>query len=195
MVNYDTQLYRGTKEGSINPELLISYIYRWEDNPDDFPTLRLRKNGGLSINPSFSISISEGFDKPRIFLPGVKYYAFVSLLDKAVTNIQENLFKLFPNISSTEFEVDSRALEIFQTEKAFTTAGMTAVPAVWTNATSECFPGVKITSKNGYVTIPLEDAIPIVLMLKNFDPIVYSISMLEFFGEMPKGSTKSYING
>lgn len=193
MISHDTQIYRGSKEGSVNPDLLITYIYKWEDNQENFPSIRLKRNGGVSINPSFAISVSEGFDKPRIFLPGIKYYAFVSLLDKAVTKIQENLFTLFPNISSTEFEVDSRALEIFQTEKAFTTAGMTAVPAVWTNATSECFPGVKISSKNGFVTIPLEDAIPIVMMLKHFDPICYSVSMLEFFGEMPKGSTQQYI--
>ena len=187
-MTYDTQIYRGSKMGSVNPELLITYVYQFESNPDNFPTVRLKRNGGLVINPSFAITVSEGFDKNRIFLPGVKYYSFVSLLDKAVTKIQENLFTLFPNITSTEFEVDSRALEIFQTEKAFTTAGMTAVPAVWTNAASECFPGVKITSMNGMVTIPLEDAIPIVEMLKHFDPIVYSVSMLEFFGEMPKTS-------
>jgi hypothetical protein len=187
-MTHDTVLYRGSKEGSPNPSLLISYLYMYEDNPDNFPTVKVRRNGGISLNPSFGISISEGFDKPRIFIPGMKYYAFVALLEKAVTRIQENLFTLFPNISSTEFEVDSRALEIFQTEKAFTTAGMTAVPAVWTNAASECFPGVKITSMNGMVTIPLEDAIPIVEMLKHFDPIVYSVSMLEFFGEMPKTS-------
>lgn len=186
MISYDTQIYRGSKEGSVNPDLLITYVYNFENNPDNYPTVRLKKNGGITINPSFAISISEGFDKNRIFLPGIKYYSFVSLLDKAVTKIQENLFTLFPNITSTEFEVDSRALEIFQTEKAFTTAGMTAVPSVWTNATSECFPGVKVTSKNGLVTIPLEDAIPVVEMLKHFDPIVYSVSMLEFFGEMPK---------
>lgn len=187
-MTYDTHIYRGSKNGSVNPDLLVTYHYQFESNPDNFPTVRLKRNGGLIINPSFSMSVSEGFDKNRIFLPGNQYYSFVSLIDKAIVKIQENLFTLFPNITSTEFEVDSRALEIFQTEKAFTTAGMTAVPAVWTNGASECFPGVKITSKNGLVTIPLEDAIPMVEMLKHFDPIVYSVSMLEFFGEMPKAS-------
>ena len=45
-----------------------------------------------------------------------------------------------------------------------------------------------MAQKTNMVTIPLEDAIPIVEMLKHFDPIVYSVSMLEFFGEMPKTS-------
>ena len=186
MMTYDTILYRGSKLGSVNPDMVMTYLYQFEDNPDNFPTIKVKRNGGLIINPSFAISISEGFDKNRIFIPGMKYYAFASLLDKAVTKIQENLFTIFPNVSSTEFEIDSKALEIFQTEKAFTTAGMTAVPAVWTNATSECFPGVKVTSKNGMVTIPLEDAIPVIEMMKRFDPIVYSVSMLEFFGRIPK---------
>jgi hypothetical protein len=185
-MTHDTVLYRGSKEGSPNPSLLISYLYMYEDNPDNFPTVKVRRNGGISLNPSFGISISEGFDKPRIFIPGMKYYAFVALLEKAVTRIQENLFTLFPNISSTEFEVDSRALEIFQTEKAFTTLGMTAVPAVWSNPTNECFAGVKISNKTGSAIIPLEDAIALVAMFKSFDPIVYAASMLEFFGKIPK---------
>jgi len=185
MITYDTVLYRGSKYGSVNPDMYIIYVYQYDEG-GNYPTLKLKRNGGLSINPSFGINISEGYDRNKLYIPGMKYYSFGSLLDKAVTKIQENLFTLFPNVTSTEFEVDSRALEIFQTEKAFTTAGMTAVPSVWTNPTNECFPGVKVTSKHGTVTIPLEDAIPIVNMLKQFDPIVYAASMLSFFGRMPQ---------
>lgn len=183
-MTYDTVLYRGSKYGSVNPDMMIAYTYQFEEG-GNYPTIKLKRAGGLIINPSFGITIFEGYDKNKLYIPGMKYYAFATLLDKTVTNIQEHIFTLFPNVNSTEFEVDSRALEIFQTEKALTTAGMTAVPAVWTNNTSECFPGVKISSKNGTVTIPLEDAIPIVAMLKQFDPIVYAVSMLEFFGRMP----------
>ena len=96
----------------------------FEDDPDNFPTVKVKRGGGLIIQPSFGIVISEGYEKNRIFIPGMRYYTFVTLIDKALTAIQENLFKLFPNVMSTEFEVDSRALEIFQTEKALTTAGI-----------------------------------------------------------------------
>lgn len=189
LMTYDTCLYRGSKEGSVNNSMYITYVYMFEDDPDNFPTVKVKRNGGLIIQPSFAITISEGFDKNRIFIPGMRYYSFVSLLSKAVTAIQENLFKLFPNVTSTEFEVDSRALELFQTEKALSTAGMQACPAVWANSVDECFPGVKISNKYGEVIIPLEDAIPIVEMLKRFDPIVYSVSMLELFGKAPENTT------
>jgi hypothetical protein len=63
---------------------------------------------------------------------------------------------------------------------------MTAVPAVWSNPTNECFAGVKISNKTGSAIIPLEDAIALVAMFKSFDPIVYAASMLEFFGKIPK---------
>ena len=181
-MTFDTHIYRGTQE-SINTHLLVSYHYMFEPE-GQYQTIKEKRNGGYVINPSFGISISEGFDKPRIFIPGNKYYSFVTLLDKAITTVSENLFTIFPDVNKIEFEVDSRALERFQTEKALSTAGMSAVPAVWSNETNECFPGIRINSKNGCVIIPLEDAIPLVDLLKHFDPIVYSISMLRFFGKI-----------
>lgn len=178
----DTPLFRGTQD-SVNKNLLVSYVYTFEQG-GQFDTVKQRPNGNMVINPSFGISISEGFDKPRIFIPGVKYYQFLTLLDKTVTTISENLYEIFPNVNRIEFEIDSRVLERFQTEKAITTAGMTAVPAVWVDDTNSCFPGVRINTKNGSVIIPLEDAIPMVQMFKCFDPILYSINMLRFFGKM-----------
>lgn len=178
----DTHIYKGTRE-SINKNLLVSYHYMFEAE-GDFQTIKEKRNGGYVINPSFGISVSEGFDRPRIFIPGNKYYSFVTLLDKAISLVSENLFTIFPDVNKIEFEVDSRVLERFQTEKALSTAGMTAVPAVWSNEVNECFPGIRINTKQGSVIIPLEDAIPMVDMLKHFDPIVYSISMLRFFGKI-----------
>ena len=105
-------------------------------------------------------------------------------MSKAIKLVSENLFEIFPNISKTEFEADERVLERFQTEKALSVAGMTAMPATWVNAQSECFPAIKIESKHGCVTIPLEDAIPLEAMLNGFDPIVYSLTMLHFFGKL-----------
>ncbi len=179
---YDTQLYKGSKE-SVNPGLMVTYLYDFEVG-GNFPTIKEKRNGSYSINPSFGISISEGFDKPRIFIPGIRYYAFSTLFEKAIKLISENLFTIFPNVNKIEFEIDSRALERFQTEKALTTAGMSAYPAVWSDETNACYPGIRINTKQGYVTIPLEDAIPLSEMFKRFDPILYSINMLRFFGKI-----------
>lgn len=181
-MTYDTQIYKGSKE-SINPSLLVSYLYDFH-NDGNFPTIKEKRNGGYTINPSFGISISEGFDKPRIFIPGIRYYSFSTLFDKAITLVSENLFTIFPNVNKIEFEIDSRALERFQTEKALTTAGMSAYPAVWSDDTNACYPGIKINTKQGCVVIPLEDAIPLNEMFKRFDPLVYSINMLRFFGKI-----------
>lgn len=179
----DTYIYKGTRE-SINKNLSVVYNYKFEQN-GTFQTIKEnRNNTGYIIYPSYAISISEGMGKQRIFIPGNRYYAFTTLLDKAIKLISENLFTIFPNVNKVEFETDSRALERFQNEKALMTAGMTAVPAVWPNEVNECFPGIQISSTNGAVIIPLEDAIPLVEMLKHFDPIVYSVSMLRFFGKI-----------
>lgn len=178
----DTPLFRGTQE-SVNKNLIVSYVYMFQPS-GQFQTVKEHPNGKITINPSFGISISEGFDKPRIFIPGGKYYSFLTLFDKTITLISENLYEIFPNVNKIEFEIDSRVLERFQTEKAMTTAGMTAVPAVWVDETNSCYPGIRINTSSGSVIIPLEDAIPIKEMFKRFDPILYSINMLRFFGRM-----------
>lgn len=179
---YDTQLYRGSND-SINKELLVVYTYDFSTT-GDFPTVKTKPNGKQVIYPSFSISISEGFDKNRIFLPSNKYYVFKTLFSKAIKIVSENLFEIFPNINKIEFEADERVLERFQTEKALSVSGMTAMPCVWTNPQNECFPAIKIESKYGCVSIPLEDAIPLEAMFTSFDPIVYSLTMLHFFGKL-----------
>lgn len=180
-MTYDTQIYKGTRT-SINPDLSIIYQYDFQTN-GDYVTVKRKKNGGYMINPSFSITISEGFEKNRIFLPGMYYYPFTTLLEKIVKQTSENLFTLFPDINKMEFEIDAKALERFQTEKALMVAGMTASPCIWVNKIGETFPAIQIKSKYGMIEIPLEDAIPIVELLKGFDPMVYSISMLRFFGK------------
>lgn len=180
-MTYDTIIFRGSQDSN-NPKLLVTYIYSFNTD-EKYPTVKQKRNGGYSIDPSFSISISEGFDKPRIFIPGNKYFAFISLFRKALQLIKENLFTIFPNVTKSEFEVDSRALERFQTEKAMAVAGMTAEPGVWVNETNECFPALRISSKLGSIMIPIEDADPLIEAFTIFDPVVYSVSMLHFFGD------------
>lgn len=181
MPNYDTTIFRGSKD-SCNKDLRITYIYSYANELEKFPTVREKNNGnGVTIDPSFAMSISEGFEKGRLFIPGNKYFAFISLFDKAVDLISDNLYTLYPNISRVDFEIDSKALERFQTEKALAVAGITAMPSIWCDEMNKSYPSVKFNSVLGTVNIPLEDAIQIREMFKRFDPICYAASMLHFF--------------
>ena len=178
-MTYDTRIYRGSKD-SCNPNLSVTFIYEYKTD-ENFPTVKAKRNGGFTIDPSFSISISEGFDKNRIFIPGNKYFGFVSIFHKAIEVVKENLYTIFPDVNKTEFEVDSRALERFQTEKALMVGGMTACPAVYSNETNECFPGIRISSQYGEIIVALEDAMQMMELFKVFDPVSYSATMLHFF--------------
>lgn len=180
---FNTTLYRGNAD-SVNRDLHIVYSYDYKDD-GPFQTLRPLKNGkGLLIDPSFSINIYSGFNDDKLFIPANRYYAFISLLEKGVKNVSEHLYELFPNVNKSEFEIDTKMLEIFQTEKALAVAGMTLSPCKYINKTEECFPAIMITTlKCGKIVIPLEDAISVVELFKHFDPILYGASMLNFFGK------------
>lgn len=176
----DSILYRGF----INKDLRVSYVYNYE-SAGQYPTIVQRGNGNLAINPSFGISISEGFDRQRIYIPANRYYPFAALLRKSVNLISDNLYDIFPNVNRMEFEVDSRVLERFKTEQALTTHGMTIVPEVWVDSTSTCYPGIRInTQKSGTVSIPFEDAIPIADMLNSFEPHSFGLSLLRILGKI-----------
>lgn len=175
----DTTIHKGI----INDALRVSYVYSFEP-AGKFQTIREKENGNVTISQSFGISISEGFDKARIYLPANKYYPFATLMEKTVNNISKNLYEIFPNVGKLEFDVDSRALERFQTEKALNVAGMTAIPTVWSDSTGMCYPAIKINIVGGSVSIPLEDAISISSMLNKFDPFNYAISLLRVMGKI-----------
>lgn len=178
-----TYIFKGNKH-SINSKLFVTYEFQFEPS-GTFQTIKEYPNGsGYIINPKYSITISEGNGKNRLFIPGNRYFSFTTLLDKAIKLVSDNLFTIFPNVNRFEFETDSRVLDRFQNEKALSTSGMTAVPEVWTNEVDECFPGIRISGDTGMVIIPLEDAIPMIEMLKNFDPLVYSLTTLRFFGKI-----------
>lgn len=175
----DTTLYKGF----VNKDLRVSYLYNFEQS-GQFQTIVQKDNGNVTIRPAFGISISEGFGKCHMFIPSNKYYSFASLLKKSVKLISDNLYDIFPNINRIEFEIDSRVMERFQTEQALTTNGMTMVPAVWIDSTNSCYPGIKVNTTNGYITIPLEDAIPISKMLNSFEPHSFGLSILRIIGKI-----------
>lgn len=177
----DSTLFRGI----IDKDLKVILNYQFEEG-GQFQTILKHTNGKIYINPSYALSITEGFGKPNIFIPGNRYYQFLSLLNNTIKAISENLYQLFPNIGKVEFDIDSRTLERFQTEKALSTAGMTMMPAVWVDTTSSSYPGIRISTNinNSSICIPFEDAIPINKMLDTFDPNAYSLSMLRILGKV-----------
>lgn len=177
-MNVESTLYRGL----INKEFRLTYIYQFE-NEGQFATV-IDKGNKITIRPSFAIVISEGFDKSRMFIPAHKYFPFVLLLKKTIKKVSENLYNIFPNVNSSEFEIDSRVLERFQTEQAMAAGGMTMVPCVWVDQASQCYPSIKVTSLNGNVVIPLEDAMSISQMLQTFDPHQFGISVLRILGKI-----------
>lgn len=177
-INY--KLFRG----SIDKKLSITYSYMYEPT-GDFQTVVQRENGTVTILPSFGISISHGFEQDHIYIVSNQYYVFSSLLEKAVKLISDHLYEIFPNVGHAEFEIDAKTLERFQTEKAIAIDGITMIPAVWVDETNQCFPGIQInTLKFGSIKIPLQEAIPISLLLKNFDPHAASLTMLRICGRI-----------
>lgn len=171
-------------KGTIDKQLSASYVYKFEAG-GDFQTVKERPNGNVSILPSFGISISRGFDRDRIYITSNQYYVFASLLDKITNLISDHLYELFPNVGKAEFEIDSKALERFQTEKAVASDGITMTPCVWVDDTNQCYPGVSIvTLRMGSIRIPFQDVIPMRDMFRTFDPHLFGISLLRIYGKI-----------
>lgn len=177
-INY--RLFRG----STDKKLTVLYVYQFEPS-GDFQTVLQRENGTISILPSFGISISNGFDKDRVYITSSQYFSFTSLLEKCVKLTSEHLYEIFPNVGRAEFDIDTKTLERFQTEKALSTDGITMTPAVWIDETNQCYPGIQInTLKLGSIRIPLQDAIPIEKMFSTFDPHLFGLSTLRVCGKI-----------
>lgn len=177
-INY--KLFRG----SVDDKLSVTYVYRFEES-GDFQTIKERENGTVTILPSFGITISNGFGKDSAYITSGMYHSFVSLLEKGVKLVSDHLYEIFPNIGSIEFEIDSKTLERFQTEKALSTTGMTIIPCVFVDETNQCFPGIQLnTLKFGSIKIPLQDAIAISKMFETFDPHMFGLSILRICGKI-----------
>lgn len=165
--------------GYLNNEFRCSFIYTLTVE-GKFKTVVQRDEGSYTIHPSYILNISEGYERPSLYISSRRFYQFITLLNKTVKVIQDNLYDIFPNVNRTEFEIDSRTLERFQTEQALSTAGMTMMPAVWMDSSSQCYPGIRImtTDRPGGITIPLEDAIPFAELLHGFDANAFGINLL-----------------
>lgn len=134
----------------------------------------------IDIRPGHCFKIFAGNPVVCLFITTRQFYPFMVLFDKIIKLTQENLFELFPNVGNTEFDINDSVLERFQKEKALSTANLTMMPALYTNSTGECSPGIRISLENkvGAITIPLEDAIGMNRCLKTFDPNNFTLQVL-----------------
>lgn len=165
---------------SVNKQIKVEYQFQ-KKTDGKFSTIREFKNN-MYIEPSFSLTIGEPYGSPnRIFIVSKDYWQFVMLLEKSVRLIQEHVLELFPDLSSNEFEIDSRVLERFSTEKAMHINGMTILPCTWSNDANETFPAILVNTMHGSCRIPLEDAMVISKMLSTFDPITFGLLMMNMF--------------
>ena len=172
--------------GLVNKDLRVEYLFTLDTDPNSkFQTIKQNPNGSYRIRPSFALSISEGFEKDHIFIPSNKYWQFIDILSRSVNLISENLYDLFPNIGRPEFDIDTKALEIFRTEKALSVGGFSILPCVYVNENSECIASIRIqTVKEESLRIPIDDAKMIVRMLSHFDPIGYGLTNLSMLGKL-----------
>lgn len=173
-MNISSTLYRGI----VNKELKVEYVLQYESG-GQYQTVRKRENGGYLIRPAFGLSISEGFEKSRVFIPSNKYYHAISLLQKINKIVAENIFEIFPNSGSkTEFSIDSKMLDRYQTEKALSVSDMSVYPCIYANETNECFPAIQLNTSKSSVRIPFDDSLAIEKMFSTFDPHIYGSSLL-----------------
>lgn len=173
----DSNLYRGC----VNRDLTVEFLYTYTDEGKYQPIVD--KGETVKVYPAHMLTISEGYGKPFVTVMSNNFHQFVSLLEKSVKHISENLYDIFPDVNKIEFEMDSKTMEIYQNEKAMTTNGMTMYPTVWVDMNQQCYPAIKFTTlkQPSGITIPLEDAIPISKLLNTFNPHVYGITLLSLF--------------
>ena len=177
--NINVHIYNGT----INKDMMVNYVYTYEYGPDSqYPTIKTTPSGTVVISNSYGLSISEGYDKNRVFIGRTGWHSFVVLLAKTVKTISENLYEIFPDINKDEFDIDSRVLERFQTEKACSTAGITMVPAVWIAEGGGCYPAIRImTVKGPMCVLPFEDCVTLSTVLNRIDPELYGIELTKIY--------------
>lgn len=177
----DIPIYKGM---NINKDLLVTFHVTL-DTSGQFATVA-RKTNSFVFHQAFSLSISEGYQKPRIFCPANQWQCLVSLLRKSIKLIQDNIYSIFPSLGNINWDdVDKKGLERFQTEKSMYLNGFTIIPIIYYASDCNYYPGINITTKNNEsVQIPLEDAILISEILDSIEPNALSISYLKIIDRL-----------
>lgn len=168
--------------GRIDRDLKVYFSFDIKGSEEKYPTITHPTPEKWTLLPQYGLFIQSGYNN-FVYVGFKLYFQFVALLKRSVASISEHLYEIFPGVDNAEFEVNSRALEIYSTEKAMSTAGMKIVPCVWTNQGGDMCPGIAFTSdKNTQISIPFEDAIAMVEMLATFDPNNMALQMFHIFG-------------
>lgn len=168
-------LYRGM---DINKDLQVSMNVVY-DYDSQYTTVKISGNN-ITFNRSYTLSITEGYEKPRIFISSNEWAPFVSILRKSIKLIQENFHNIFPSEGRINREdIDMKELERFQTEKCMFLNGISIIPIIYSTE-YENFPGIMVRNKrNESVRIPFEDAIIISEILDKIEPNLLSIQYLQ----------------
>lgn len=168
-------LYKGM---DINKDLQVSMNVVY-DYDSQYTTVKISGNN-ITFNRSYSLSISEGYERARIFITSNEWAPFVSILRKSIRLIQENFHNIFPAEGRINREdIDMKELERFQTEKCMFLNGISIIPIIYSTE-YENFPGIMVRNKrNESVRIPFEDAIIISEVLDKIEPNLLSIQYLQ----------------
>lgn len=168
-------LYKGME---INKDLQVSFNVTYEYNAQ-FNTIRM-VGETICFKPCYALSISEGYEKGRIFMTSGEWFPFVTILKKSIKLIQENFHSIFPNAGKFDRnELDTKELERFQTEKCLFINGISIIPIVYSTE-YDSYPGIMIRNKrNESIRIPFEDAIIISEILDKIEPNTLSVQYLK----------------
>lgn len=168
-------------KGVVDTGIRVTYIMRF-DMDSKYPPMTRSISDTLYTYPVFAISIGRSFDD-RLFITSKKYFSFIVILEKAVTQISNHLYEIFPDADSTDGSVNNTMLQIYRTEKAMSIDGITVIPCAYVNSTNETSPGVEIIiSTDGSFKLPLVDALIISKMLSSFDAINFQYVIMHMIG-------------
>lgn len=174
----DIPIYRGIE---INKDLLVTFSVSYTTD-EQYNTITEKQNGsGYVFKNLYSLTISEGYGKSRMYCPSSSWATFVSILVKSIKLIQDNFYNIFPNANKIDWDdIDRKELERFQTEKCMYLNGFSIIPVIYLTSCNEPVPGIRITTKsNESVNIPFEDAILISEILNKIEPNTLAISYLK----------------
>lgn len=168
-------------KGSINRDLKTDYIFTIDTDPaSKYRNVRVMPEHHTTyVRPNYSINISEGFEKPNVFVPNVHVPCVLDIIAKTLKAVTEHFKELYPTIGGSDCDIDPVALDTFSRDHAVAVNGYSALPCIYVTAEGECKPAIRLMSpKNESVKLPLADAIVLSKKLEKFDPDMFSMMVL-----------------
>lgn len=174
------RIYYTLMYGTINKDLRVDFCVTYDKDPESkFRTVKENdEKQTVYIRPSHSVTISEGFDKPRLFIPGAHLPYVTDIISKTLKAVSEHLMELYPKIGNPEFDVDIVALETFTKEHVVSVNGYNAVPCIYVTRENECKPAIRVNNPKGEsIKLPLTDAIIISRKFETLDPDTFGLTL------------------